>query len=66
MIVGFKINLGNFQMMSVESSEHDNWEDCMREVFNFLKKLDHPKVQAFVKDIMGIKMRAEIKARVSK
>jgi len=66
MKVGFKINLGNYQMMSVESSEHDTWVDCMKEVFNFLKRLDYPQVRAFTKDFLSMSIREEMKAKVTK
>lgn len=66
MKIGFKINLGNFQMMSVESSEHDDWADCMKEVFNFLRRLEKKPIQDFVKDFLSVRVREEMKKRVVK
>ena len=56
MQVGFKINLGNYEMMSVMSSEHDEWKDCMKEVFDFLLKLQHPQIQRFAKEFVQVKV----------
>jgi len=57
MQVGFKINLGNYEMMSVMSSEHEQWEDCMKENFDFLLKIQHPAVQKFAKNFVAVKVQ---------
>ncbi|MCK4329457.1 hypothetical protein KAX02_06405 [candidate division WOR-3 bacterium] len=57
MQVGFKINLGNYEMMSVLSSEHDKWENCMKENFDFLLSIQHPAVQKFAKSFVDIKVQ---------
>lgn len=57
MQVGFKINLENYEMMSVMSSEHDKWEDCMKEVFGFLLDIQHPAVQKFAKNFVEVKIQ---------
>jgi len=66
MKIGFKINLGNYEMMSVESSEYDDWADCMKEIFNFLRRLDNQPIQDFVKNFLSIRIRDEIKRKVTK
>ena len=57
MQVGFKINLQNYEMMSVLSSEHDTWEDCMKENFDFLLQIHHPEVQRFAKSFVDVKVQ---------
>jgi len=57
MQVGFKINLENYEMMSVMSSEHEQWEDCMKEVFDFLLQIQHPAVQKFAKNFIDVKVQ---------
>lgn len=66
MKVSFKINLGNYQMMGVESSEFEEWEKCMREVFIFLQKINHPAVQSFVKEMLSVEVKTRIKGKVKK
>ncbi|MCK4328897.1 hypothetical protein KAX02_03535 [candidate division WOR-3 bacterium] len=64
MRVEFKINLGLFpgatkptyEMMGVASGEHDKWEDCMKEVLNFLLEIQHPAVQRFAKEFVQVKV----------
>ena len=51
MQVGFKIALGNFNMLEVMSSEHARWEDCMAELYEFLTKVNSSKVENIVRQI---------------
>lgn len=66
MKVSFKINLGNYQTMGVDSSEFEEWESCMREVFLFLQKIQHPAVQSFTKEMLSVEVKERIKKRVKK
>lgn len=66
MKLSFKINLGNYQMMGVESSEFEKWESCMREIFLFLQKIDHPAVQKFVKEMLSVEVKGRIKSKKPK
>jgi len=43
----FKIRLGNYEMMEVESSDHPTARDCMVEIYDLLTKLNHPEIDRF-------------------
>ncbi len=43
------VNLGNYENISIESSEYDNATDCCREVFNVLVAFKEPRVDDFCK-----------------
>lgn len=47
MKIGFTINLGDYQLMKIESSELENLWDCLREVFLALERVENERVEQF-------------------
>jgi len=46
---GVTVNLGNYENIRVESSEHDNISDCKTEVALALEDMREPRVNDFLK-----------------
>jgi len=68
MKVGFTINLGvtkkagtdKYEFLRLDSSEHENGMDALRELYNFLKQFDHPDIKRFVKAFYGSRVKPEV------
>lgn len=59
MKIGFTINLGNYESMRVESSEHYKWQDAMAEVVDFLSKVREDHVQQFTSRLLKVRVKED-------
>lgn len=52
MRIGVTVNLGNYENIRVESSEHEDTLGCTAEVISALKRFgDEPRIQDFISRI---------------
>ena len=66
MKIGFTINLGNYESMRVDSSEHYKWEDAMAEIFGFLSNVREDHVQQFAKRMLKVRVKEDDAEELSK
>lgn len=51
MIIKVTVNLGNYENISVESSEYKSMQSCCAELYTVLRAINEPRVDDFCKKV---------------